>query len=201
GRGSRIAIPVRAQNCTHLQCFDLATYLKMHDRNVLAVKRCGKKLLGVDASVDKKHVSWDCPICKGKAEVRDLHIDGYFESLLQGYRDLQKVVEVKIMSDGSHHPIVEPKVEVIPVSDSPVIRADPEETEKQVDEKPLEAHHPANHSDNADEEEMSADDMEITDMSLEEIRRLPETHQLCKAVKRRLLDKLKTMKKKKAMEG
>lgn len=51
------------------------------------------------------------------------------------------------MSDGSHHPIVEPKVEVIPVSDSPVIRADPEETEKQVDEKPLEAHHPANHSD------------------------------------------------------
>ncbi|KAH7700656.1 Ubiquitin carboxyl-terminal hydrolase family protein, partial [Aphelenchoides avenae] len=44
---------------------------------------------------------------------------------------------------------------------------------------------------NADEVHDSADAMEITDLSLEEIQRLPETHQLCKAVKRRLLDKFK----------
>ncbi|KAH7712594.1 Ubiquitin carboxyl-terminal hydrolase family protein, partial [Aphelenchoides avenae] len=43
----------------------------------------------------------------------------------------------------------------------------------------------------ADEVYDSADAMEITDLSLEEIQRLPETHQLCKAVKRRLLDKFK----------
>ncbi|KAH7712227.1 hypothetical protein AAVH_20439 [Aphelenchoides avenae] len=187
GRGSRIEVPVRSENCTHLQCFDLASYLKVHDRNLLAVKRQGKNLVGVDATVDEKHVSWNCPICKEKAEVRDLHIDGYFDSLLQEYKDLLKVEEVKLMSDGSHRPIVKPKVEVFPVSDSPVIQTDHEEAEEPVDIKPL----------NADEEEVSADAMEITDLSLEQVRRLPETHQLCKAVKRRLLNKFKHMEKNK----
>ncbi|KAH7711434.1 Ubiquitin carboxyl-terminal hydrolase family protein, partial [Aphelenchoides avenae] len=177
GHGSRIEIPVRTQNCTHLQCFDLARHLKSHDRD----------LLGADASVDNIYISWFCPICKAQAEVRDLHVDGYFDSLLQKYKDLEKVEEVEVISDGSHRPIVRPKVEVFPVSDSPFVRADDGEGERQIDEKPL----PAMHLENADEVCVSADAMEITDLSLEEIQRLPETHQLCKAVKRRLLEKFK----------
>ncbi|KAH7699396.1 hypothetical protein AAVH_33498, partial [Aphelenchoides avenae] len=197
GRGARIEIPVRSQSCEHLQCFDLATYLKMHDRRLLSVKRHGMKLFGADASVENKYISWDCPICKKHAAVRDLHVDGYFNSLLLQYNDLRKVEEVVIKSDGSYQSVFKPKVEVFPVSDSPVLHADDGEAQAQVDEKPTVAHHLE--MENADEAEVSADAMEITDLSLEQIRRLPETHQLCKEVKRRLLSNFKHMVKKKAM--
>ncbi|KAH7699252.1 SUMO ligase, partial [Aphelenchoides avenae] len=75
GRGARIEIPARAINCAHLQCFDLAAYLKAHDRNLLAVKRIVNGL-GADPGVDKKYIYWFCPICKAQAEARDLHVDG-----------------------------------------------------------------------------------------------------------------------------
>ncbi|KAH7701815.1 hypothetical protein AAVH_31048 [Aphelenchoides avenae] len=51
-----------------------------------------------------------------------------------------------------------------------------------------------------DEEDVSADSMDVTDLGLEEIQRLPETHQLCKAVKRKLLNKIKHVEKKKAIK-
>ncbi|KAH7695820.1 MIZ zinc finger family protein, partial [Aphelenchoides avenae] len=138
----RIEIPVRTRNCSHLQCFDLATYLKAHDRDLLAVKRYGKSLLSVDSSIDQKYISWSCPVCKKQAEVGDLCVDGYFDSLLQKYNGLENIEEAEILPDGSHRPAVQTKMEVVPVSDSPFFRAYDGEDEQHIDEKPLAPDHP-----------------------------------------------------------
>ena len=47
--------PCRASTCSHLQCFDAATFLQMNE----------------------KKPTWMCPICDKPAEFYRLIIDGY----------------------------------------------------------------------------------------------------------------------------
>jgi hypothetical protein len=60
----RIAIPVRGSDCTHLQCFDLAS--------LLARKQAHKNV------VSKRRYFWDCPVasCRANAFHTKLIIDG-----------------------------------------------------------------------------------------------------------------------------
>lgn len=47
--------PVRGVNCTHLECFDLGTYLELQVMNPY----------------------WQCPRCQQRVEAKDLRIDEY----------------------------------------------------------------------------------------------------------------------------
>lgn len=69
----------------------------------------------------------------------------YFASLLQKYKDRAQVEDVEVMYDGSHRPIVRPKVEVFAVSDSPFIRENDGAADKDMDKKPLVAREAASH--------------------------------------------------------
>ncbi|KAH7698865.1 hypothetical protein AAVH_34035, partial [Aphelenchoides avenae] len=178
--GPRIDVPVRSVNCKHAQCFDLATYLKEHDRSLLGAS--------------KKFVTWNCPICSESAEVHELRVDGYFEAVLCHYSELRNVDEVEILSDGSYRPVVQPKVEVIPVSESPFV---PPEGADNDDEKP-----PASYTqDPFSEHESSSESVDNIDMNLAAIKGLSDAQPLCKDAKRKLLKKFKRDAQRKKLEA
>lgn len=52
---TRMLIPVKAYDCTHLQCFDLSNFLKMNE----------------------KRPTWKCAVCNNGAPYKKLIIDGY----------------------------------------------------------------------------------------------------------------------------
>lgn len=65
----RIKLPCRASTCTHLQCFDAATYLKLNE--------CKPK--------------WSCPVCYQPALYKNLVIDGYFKKVIDDNIDADKI--------------------------------------------------------------------------------------------------------------
>ncbi|OAF68494.1 hypothetical protein A3Q56_03773 [Intoshia linei] len=56
----QIKIPARGQDCQHVQCYDLSTYVNLNADRTL----------------------WRCPICQKEAALESLHIDGYVNKLL-----------------------------------------------------------------------------------------------------------------------
>ena len=72
--GTRIKYPGRGNNCSHIQCFDLLSYLMMNEKKPL----------------------WNCPVCQKKAH--ELHKDNLFVEILQ---DTQNKTEVTFQPDGS----------------------------------------------------------------------------------------------------
>ncbi|CAB4438240.1 unnamed protein product [Rhizophagus irregularis] len=57
----RISEPAKGQNCRHIGCFDLQTYV----------------------DVNKKNCKWRCPECNDRVTSETLRIDEYFKSLLR----------------------------------------------------------------------------------------------------------------------
>jgi len=74
---TRIKVPVRSTECTHLQCFDLLNFLAMNERNP----------------------KWKCPDCNKDAHYSKLRIDEYFCGLVKEI-DLSITV-IDLLSDGS----------------------------------------------------------------------------------------------------
>uniref|UniRef100_A0A914GWU8 SP-RING-type domain-containing protein n=1 Tax=Globodera rostochiensis TaxID=31243 RepID=A0A914GWU8_GLORO len=74
---TRIKIPSRAVECTHLQSFDLNSYLMM----------CEKRPI------------WKCPVCNKSAIDSKLIIDAYFEQVLSNVG--AGVNEVELLRDGT----------------------------------------------------------------------------------------------------
>ena len=74
---TRIRIPARAVDCTHLQCFDLYSYLMMNE----------------------KRPGWKCPVCDRNAIYSKLIIDEYFERILKSVAP--GVEEVELLKDGT----------------------------------------------------------------------------------------------------
>uniref|UniRef100_A0A183BQY8 SP-RING-type domain-containing protein n=1 Tax=Globodera pallida TaxID=36090 RepID=A0A183BQY8_GLOPA len=74
---TRIKIPSRAAECTHLQSFDLNSYLMM----------CEKRPI------------WKCPVCNKSAIDSKLIIDAYFEQVLSNVG--AGVNEVELLRDGT----------------------------------------------------------------------------------------------------
>ena len=56
-----IQIPVRFDNCEHLECFDVGNYLQMNARKP----------------------AWSCPICNKRLPFGTLRIDRWFQGILQ----------------------------------------------------------------------------------------------------------------------
>ncbi|XP_068211422.1 E3 SUMO-protein ligase PIAS2-like [Palaemon carinicauda] len=72
----RIKLPCRASTCTHLQCFDAATYLKLNE--------CKPK--------------WSCPVCYQPALYKNLVIDGYFKKVID---DNIQADKIELQPDGT----------------------------------------------------------------------------------------------------
>lgn len=71
----RIALPGRARQCKHVQCFDVESYLLMNE----------------------KKPTWVCPVCDGHTPYDTLVIDGMFKLILEKVKDVD---EVQFAPDG-----------------------------------------------------------------------------------------------------
>lgn len=77
--GKIFQVPCRPQTCSHLQCFDAATFLQMNERKP----------------------TWNCPVCDSKAFYNDLQIDGYFQEVLESKNLPEEENDIILDNDGS----------------------------------------------------------------------------------------------------
>ncbi|OMJ95635.1 hypothetical protein SteCoe_879 [Stentor coeruleus] len=73
-------IPARGQNCEHIQCFNLVSYVQMQRSS--RVNR------------------WRCPLCKGF--VYDMIIDSYLEQIMKEAEDVEGAENFEIFYDSSY---------------------------------------------------------------------------------------------------
>lgn len=104
---SIFTIPVRGKACTHLECFDLETWLNT---------RLGKKTMCICGSgseddckrckepsfVDK----WRCPLCNGDARPYSLRVDGFLVEVREKLQKENKLrtKSILVSADGSWRP-------------------------------------------------------------------------------------------------
>merc|ERR1712008_316627 len=79
----RMRVPCLPQTCSHLQCFDAATFLQMNERKP----------------------TWNCPVCDSKAMYNDLLIDGYFQEVLESKELPEEENDVILEADGTWKPV------------------------------------------------------------------------------------------------
>ncbi|OMJ90865.1 hypothetical protein SteCoe_6742 [Stentor coeruleus] len=77
-----INIPVRGKDCSHLSCFDLKIFIDIQKY---------------------ENYSWKCPICKKLAY--EVYIDKYFEEILNGCKNIDKLEGIQLKDDGSYDEI------------------------------------------------------------------------------------------------
>ncbi|PAA51351.1 hypothetical protein BOX15_Mlig018073g1 [Macrostomum lignano] len=77
---ARIQLPVRSDDCRHVQCFDARTYLSMNERRA----------------------TWRCPCCDRPAPYASLHVDAHFQSVLANAP--KSVDVVRFLDDGTWQP-------------------------------------------------------------------------------------------------
>ncbi|XP_044575283.1 E3 SUMO-protein ligase PIAS1-like [Cotesia glomerata] len=75
----RMITPGRAFSCTHLQCFDVRSYLQMNEFRP----------------------TWICPVCNKPAPFDSLVVDGYFKEVLASDKLVEDENEVQLLPDGS----------------------------------------------------------------------------------------------------
>jgi hypothetical protein len=108
----RVQIPVRGEQCVHLQCFGLGAYLESNSKMRAMNNR------------------WTCPVCNVVLKPQDLRIDGFVQNVL---RDTDEhIEEVAIAQDGSFRVIEEEDDDVKQPSASPG-GADANEAETEAD--------------------------------------------------------------------
>jgi len=79
----RVNVPARGRDCSHIQCFDLESYLKLN--------------------VDE--VIWTCPVCSKSAIVEGLEVDQYLWQMLTTLCKTE-TEEITIDSNASWIPVV-----------------------------------------------------------------------------------------------
>lgn len=105
----RMRVPCRPQTCSHLQCFDAATFLQMNERKP----------------------TWNCPVCDSKANYSDLLIDGYFQETLESKDLPEDENDIILEADGSWKPV--PKDEEAAGAEAAAAAAKKKAEEKDVD--------------------------------------------------------------------
>ncbi|KAK0426825.1 hypothetical protein QR680_009919 [Steinernema hermaphroditum] len=85
---TRMIMPAKGANCSHLQCFDLNSYLMMNERRS----------------------TWKCPICDQTSTAYNLVRDQYFIDIL--HKTDSSTIEVELLRDGSWR-VVEVRVETL----------------------------------------------------------------------------------------
>ena len=101
-------VPVRGRDCTHVECFDLETWLTSRPvRPCLHGKShhfCSPDCQSAEPSLIDK---WKCPICNGDARPLSLVIDGFLlavRDVLAKSNKLNQVKSIWICADGTWQP-------------------------------------------------------------------------------------------------
>lgn len=103
-------VPVRGKDCTHLECFDLETWLNTRP----AKKSCGCGSQLSNCGVCSKEPSfvdkWKCPLCSGDARPPSLRIDGFLQQVRETLATQNKLrtKEIMVSADGSWRPKTDP---------------------------------------------------------------------------------------------
>ncbi|RYP78832.1 hypothetical protein DL771_000217 [Monosporascus sp. 5C6A] len=102
---SIFTVPVRGKSCTHLECFDLETWLntRLGKKSICACgtgpgcQRCKEP-----SFVDK----WKCPLCDGDARPYSLRIDGFLSEVRARLEQENKLhtKSILVSADGSWRP-------------------------------------------------------------------------------------------------
>ncbi|KAJ2900996.1 hypothetical protein MKZ38_002180 [Zalerion maritima] len=101
-------IPVRGQSCTHLECFDLETWLTSRPTKPC---RHGKSPLicsqGCPTTEPTLVDRWKCPTCDGDARPLNLVVDGFLLEIrgqLEKERNLKSVRSIWVSAEGTWRP-------------------------------------------------------------------------------------------------
>ncbi|TKR92667.1 hypothetical protein L596_007277 [Steinernema carpocapsae] len=93
---TRMTMPAKGAECTHLQCFDLDMYLRMNE----------------------KRPTWKCAICDKVSTAYKLIIDQYFLDILQ--RAELSVSDVELLKDGSWR-VIKVEAETLSSDDEDIV--------------------------------------------------------------------------------
>ncbi|KAI0386728.1 hypothetical protein F5Y04DRAFT_70714 [Hypomontagnella monticulosa] len=102
-------VPVRGKACTHLECFDLETWLNTR----LGKKSCycGRESACTKCPKEPSFVDkWKCPLCNKDARPYSLHIDGFLVEVRSRLESENKLgtKSILVSSDGTWKPKEEP---------------------------------------------------------------------------------------------
>ncbi|ROV90595.1 hypothetical protein VSDG_07417 [Cytospora chrysosperma] len=106
---SIFAVPARGVTCTHMECFDLETWL--NTRPTKQAIRCGHQKVctcpkyAEPSDPDK----WKCPICFADARPRSLRIDRFLLDVRRRLEELNKLdtKSILVSIDGTWRPVAE----------------------------------------------------------------------------------------------
>ncbi|ROV94574.1 hypothetical protein VMCG_08183 [Cytospora schulzeri] len=103
------AVPARGATCTHMECFDLETWL--NTRPTKQAVKCGHmKTCTCPKYVEPSDPDkWKCPICFADARPRSLRIDRFLLDVRQRLEELNKLdtKSILVAVDGTWRPVAE----------------------------------------------------------------------------------------------
>lgn len=106
---SIFTVPARGATCTHMECFDLETWL--NTRPIKQAIRCGhQKVCTCPKYLEPSDPDkWKCPICFADARPRSLRIDGFLLDVRRRLEELNKLETKSILVavDGTWRPVAE----------------------------------------------------------------------------------------------
>lgn len=107
---SIFTIPARGKTCTHMECFDLETWLNTRPRK--QILKCQHRVSGgCDRDSEPSQVDkWRCPICYKDARPGSLLIDSFLHNvrLQLGKQNKLDTKSILVAADGNWRPVVEP---------------------------------------------------------------------------------------------
>lgn len=106
---SIFAVPARGATCTHMECFDLETWLKT--RPVKQAIKCGHQKLCIcpKYAEPSEPDKWKCPICFADARPRSLRIDSFLLDVRRRLEQQNKLdtKSILVAADGTWRPVIE----------------------------------------------------------------------------------------------
>lgn len=105
---SIFSIPARGSACTHMECFDLETWL--NTRPIKQATSHQHALTSPKRLEPSEPDKWKCPICFADARPRSLRIDSFLLSVRRQLEEQNKLdtKSILVAADGTWRPVIEP---------------------------------------------------------------------------------------------
>jgi hypothetical protein len=107
---SIFSVPARGLSCTHMECFDLETWL--NTRPIKQAIKNGQQCVSTDPTrlEPSEPDKWKCPICFGDARPRSLRIDSFLLSVRTRLEEGNKLdtKSILVTADGRWRAVGEP---------------------------------------------------------------------------------------------
>ena len=107
---SIFSIPVRGSACTHMECFDLETWLNTRPIKQ-AIKYGQQHVCTYPKRLEPSEPDrWKCPICFADARPRSLRIDSFLLGVRRQLEEQNKLdtKSILVAADGTWRPVIEP---------------------------------------------------------------------------------------------